>query len=427
MNKNKGFRILSFLLLAYATLAFFCGIGYASRESKILEAEILGAEKLAPMVSKEDLTERQIIAWLWEEPVVYSDSAKVPNMVPKKLNIPQNMNVPPTVIDEGRWLISHVRQGLRDKADISKYYLHREAWRTFYQGNLEKSMALYEKIPGENHNFWTAFRLGEYWSSKDIKKSNAYFQMAYRKLGGKVSSDFAYRAGNIAYLAQDYSKAIEFYTVVLTKTSKDGLVYLYRGNAHFSLDQLDSALKDYEAGALIAPNKADFYINRARIYGIKKNISAACIEYQRYLQLVPKDTEVWYEFIDYATENKQKSIIKSGVEQWISAQPNEARAWKTRGDIFFEENKYIDALRDYKKATSLNPKLATAWYNQALCLENIGFPESASTDKKWEHLQTIQNCYEKFLQYADKNAQGRDRAQKRINEIKKYSGQVLDI
>ena len=427
MVKNKSFRIWSIFLLVCTALLFVYGTSYANRESRILEAEILGAEKLAPKVSKEDLTERQIIAWLWAEPVVYTDTAKVANMAPKKLNIPQDMNVSPTVIDEGRWLISHVRQGLRDKADISKYYLHREAWRTFSQGDIDKSMGLYGKIPWEHQNFWTSFRLGEYWSAKDIKKSNTYFQRAYQKLGGKASPDFAYRAGNVAYIAQDYKKAIEFYTVVLEKTNKEGLVYLFRGNAYFFFFFLDLALKDYDAGALIAPQKADFYINRARIYGMKGNVSAACMEYQRYLQLMPKDSEVWHEFMDYAIENKQRAIVKTGAQQWVAAQPNEAKAWKSRGDAFFEEKKYVEALSDYKKATSLNPKLASAWYNQALCLENIGFSDTAPQEKKWEHLQLIQSYYEKFLQSADKNASGRDRAQQRIDEIKKYSGQVLDI
>lgn len=427
-------RLKKFLIICTATFIvtscqsfFLSAEAIEFEENRILEAELIGAKKLASLVNVSNSTDKTVIAWLWEDSVKYTPKGKTSDMAPTELIIPADTQVSLEVIQEGRWLLSASEKALAEKQNTSTLFKHRKAWRSYYQGKEEEASVFYLDLLESPSSFWAALRLGDMSLEKDIKKANGYYQIAYKNPNNEIDEEFTLKVANVAYMAEEYQRAAELYSTLLKKKPSSGILYLYRGNSYFLLSQLDQAIFDYTKGIELDPNQVDFYINRARAYEESGKIELAISDYQTYLSKNPSDSEVWKEFIDFLIQNNRKEMVKKETAQWITDQPKESAAWNMRGVIYFNEKNYVAALEDFKKAANLNPKLASAWYNQALCYENIGVPKEWTLEKKWQRLNEIQRCYEKFLQYSSSNQSGRDRAQKRIQEIEKYSGQVLDI
>jgi tetratricopeptide (TPR) repeat protein len=53
----------------------------------------------------------------------------------------------------------------------------------------------------------------------------------------------------------------------------------------------------------------------------------------------------------------------------VAANPNNALAWNTLGNILYKMKKYDDAIECYNHAIELDPMIAKAWYNKKLALD----------------------------------------------------------
>jgi len=56
-----------------------------------------------------------------------------------------------------------------------------------------------------------------------------------------------------------------------------------------------------------------------------------------------------------------------------------AESWLKKGDEFFQQKKYEEALESYLNATDIDPDLATAWHNMGLICQILGQREEAVT------------------------------------------------
>jgi Putative Zn-dependent protease, contains TPR repeats len=424
---SKGKAMVAMLLTVFISLSASLVAAATTQDGKILEAEIIGAKSLASRVISGTQEEKLVLAWLWAEPVVYSASAKPSNMAPKNLLVPESSEVEPEVLNEGRALWKMAEEGIKNESLAPYVLMHRAAWREYGTGSQDEALILYGRIPEDRQTYWSAIRLGELWSKKDAEKAAKYYQLAYEQVKDKKDPQLLMTVANSVYLSGNYSQAIEMYSQLLKSDSKNDMVYLYRGNGYFLIGDLPKAIADYTQGISLNPNRTDFYVNRARAHSESKSISLAVTDYQKYLGLVPSDSDIWHELMDYQKENGQKDAVRGTVERWLALDPKSSLAYALRGSYLFSEKKYEPALNDFKKATDLDPELASAWYNQALCYENIGIPKEWDLDKKWKRLNLIETCYKNFLNFSGPNQAGRERAKRRLDEITKYSGQVLNI
>ena len=51
-----------------------------------------------------------------------------------------------------------------------------------------------------------------------------------------------------------------------------------------------------------------------------------------------------------------------------------ANDWFDKGNVFFNQSKYADAIQAYDKAIQLDPNDADVWYNKGVSLERLGRP-----------------------------------------------------
>ena len=260
-----------------------------------------------------------------------------------------------------------------------------------------------------------------------MKKSNNYYKKAYQVATvTEKNPPFLFKVATILYLDEEYENSIAVYTEVLG-LQKDFVTYLYRGNAYFIIGELSQAINDYSMGIELNSDYGDLYINRARVYADAKQNENAILDYQKYLLMKPSDQEAWQEFVKFLIAQNRYDDAKKEADRWVSSEKNQPNAWNLRGALNYNQKRYDNALADFKMVTQIDPTFHTAWYHQALCYEKIGLPEEWPIEKKWERLNLIKGCYSKFLQYSNSNHTDRSRAEKRIEEINKYSGQILDI
>ncbi len=74
-----------------------------------------------------------------------------------------------------------------------------------------------------------------------------------------ISAKFT--AANIAYKAQDYTRAIEGYEAILKSGKESGAIYYNLGNSYFKQGELGRAILNYERARRLMPRDADLNFN----------------------------------------------------------------------------------------------------------------------------------------------------------------------
>ena len=421
---NKKSCLVGFLLLCFISWSGASECAIVSDQEN-LRAQIEGAKQLGKNLSGATPEENQVIAWFWEsEPVSGKD--------PQKLESPKTFRKEPSgsfshdLLAEGKALFVQAENVLAGSGTASVVLQKKQAWVLYGESQWKDARNAYEAIPVEAQDFWTYWRLGDLWAGENQEKSYQYFEKAYG-MQKNMNPEIAIRVGNSAYSAKKYVRAIELYTAAMSAGNTSDEILLYRGNAFYLAGNLGAAIQDYSTGILKDPTRQEFYLNRARAYGALSDPLKAGSDYGKLLSMSPENTELWSEFTEYLVDTKQPINAMQEANRWITIQPGKAEAWNFRGTLKYEQKQFVEALADFEQATKLDSSFATAWYNQAITLEQIGIPKDWPLDKKWQKLDQIKSCYGKFIQFSSAESPGWERANRRITEIENNSGQFLDI
>jgi len=106
---------------------------------------------------------------------------------------------------------------------------------------------------------------------------------------------FTYNGGRVFTLAKAPEDGNAPAAGTATDTAGAGLAtagdYALRGEAHLSRGELDAAVDDLGKAIAMAPDKAAYYLSRARAYAVQKRQDAARADLDKSLSLDPKDTD----------------------------------------------------------------------------------------------------------------------------------------
>ena len=82
------------------------------------------------------------------------------------------------------------------------------------------------------------------------------------------------------------------------------------------------------------------------------------------------------------------------LEQQLKSNPNNTAAWAELGNLYYDTNKYQDAIRAYTQYISLNPNNANVWTDLGVMYRRMGNPAEAvaSFDKAIEVDPTHQHA-----------------------------------
>jgi tetratricopeptide (TPR) repeat protein len=198
------------------------------------------------------------------------------------------------------------------------------------------------------------------------KESN--FAVAYNNRGNAYSE-----LNQLETAIKDYNKAIEL-------NPNYAEAYYNRGNAHRKLNQYAKAIEDYSKAIEKNPEFAIAYDNRGVTYGILNRYEDAFKDFEKAIKLNPNYAVVYNNRgLVYAKLNQSERAIED-YNKATELNPNHAPAYNNRGNAYTEVNHYDKAFKDYEKAIELNPNFAVAYNNRGLAYAKLNQSERAIED-----------------------------------------------
>jgi Tfp pilus assembly protein PilF len=225
-----------------------------------------------------------------------------------------------------------------------------------------------------------------------------------------------------------WTDVIEKYPYKITQSGnvlrveKVGVItaYINRANYYREHNQMDKAFDDYNILVLANTDEVKAYSNMGNFYGLKlqealqksdipeaNNMFNKSMEmYSKGLSLEKNNYEIYLnKGISLAIMNKHKEAVESFLIS-LKINPNQLELYKNlaisylnlqlndecikycnlyiktktddsdiyfyRGTALLKNGKNQEAIIDYTKATSLNPKFSGAWYNLSVAQNNLG-------------------------------------------------------
>ncbi|WP_016949829.1 tetratricopeptide repeat protein [Anabaena sp. PCC 7108] len=211
------------------------------------------------------------------------------------------------------------------------------------------------------------FRKGEYAAA-----INNYNQALKLK---PYDADIYYRLGLVYYQLGDSQAAIANYNQAINIDINNGKAYHKRGLAYYQLSKYQAAIADYTQAIRINPDIATNYKNRGDARSQIGDNQGAIEDYTQAIKINPHyATNYKNGGIDrYILDNQQK-LIHTKIA------PDDAIAYKNRGDTRSDLGDFEGAIADYTQAIQINSHDVDAYYNRGNANSDLGNYEAAIDD-----------------------------------------------
>jgi tetratricopeptide (TPR) repeat protein len=182
-----------------------------------------------------------------------------------------------------------------------------------------------------------------YSDQKNWVDAMKYFLLAIQK--DSSNSEYFKALANTYFATNDIANAVKYYTKAIKLNDKDVEAYIYRGEANYSIEDMDASCNDYKAAlSKIAPGK-DI---QTRLY-ITGRISEFCDS---------SKAEYYYQrgIASYNLNQFNKAVewYNKGLQKF----PNHFMLTSFRGGALLKMNEYDKAESDYTKAMALKDQVA---------------------------------------------------------------------
>jgi stress-induced-phosphoprotein 1 len=192
--------------------------------------------------------------------------------------------------------------------------------------------------------------------------------------------------GNVAYKKKDFGRAVEHYTKAMELDDEDisyltnrAAVYLEMGKYEECIEDCDKAVErgrelrsDFKMIARALTRKGSALVKMARC---SKDFEPAIETFQKAL------TE--HRNPDTLKKLNDAEKVKKELEQQEYFDPTIAEEEREKGNGFFKEQKYPEAVKHYSEAIKRNPNDVRAYSNRAACYTKLGaLPEGLKDAEK---------------------------------------------
>jgi len=241
-------------------------------------------------------------------------------------------------------------------------------------------------------------------------------------LGAKAQTpDAGLLAGCAFYRSGEFTKALESFTVAISRNNADERLFLYRGRVLLELKDNENAIKDFSEANEIIPGIGDIWLARASALAgdgdkaltfLKNHLSS---DFRLPEDTIKKDpafeglhaSQGWYALWEQEWYNDQEKAAKEVAYYVKKSQPEKAVSWldeqitkpqaspdlfALRGKVYLEQGNYASAIADYTSALNmekkggqgqqfftLNPE-ESHYYNRALAFLGAGRFKDALAD-----------------------------------------------
>jgi len=171
-----------------------------------------------------------------------------------------------------------------------------------------------------------------------------------------ISGDMAFNNGNFAQAERDYNRAVE-------ADPKNPVFIRNLANTYLQLNKNADAILVLQQGINLRPMHAEFYNMLGRAYEAQGEKTEATNNFKKAVDLTPNNTQYRNDF------------------QRVSNPSNDnAKSYADKGDTYFEQNRYMDALGYYKQALQIESRNAvyqTKVSNTEICIKQQRYMSAA--------------------------------------------------
>lgn len=201
----------------------------------------------------------------------------------------------------------------------------------------------------------------------DRKYAQGYYRLAniYKKMSNY-------------YLAIDnYSKAIEIGSPKLSTSN----LYKERGFAYKGIDDSKNALEDFESAIQLNPLDTVAYLEKAKIDLLENNDTTAALEdFRKIIAIDPNIGEVYSYRSTIYLNKRLMDAAESDLRKTVEFIPGDTVALFNLGNILIDKDNYLDAIKYYTMALSVNPNFKIIYENRGIANYNLGNYKQAAAD-----------------------------------------------
>jgi len=148
--------------------------------------------------------------------------------------------------------------------------------------------------------------------------------------------------------------------------SRSYLIHAQNGANLLRERKNDQAITEFQTALRQRPDFVPARFELARAYLFKNDLDNAQTELQKVIAATPKDEGAYY-FLGYIyLEKKQPQQARGIFDQLIQLNPDNPDGHAGRAAVLSFENKYGDALEEYKVATKLDPDYQNVYYDMGV-------------------------------------------------------------
>lgn len=205
---------------------------------------------------------------------------------------------------------------------------------------------------------------------------------------------------------KDYNKAIDYYSKALKIDSTYCKSYWDRGYCKSKISDLEGAIQDYTTAMTMCHDSLKFklYTNRALIYKQTKDYQKSLSDFNKSVQLAPKNKWAWFErgYLKYYELSDYNGAI-SDLSQAIKLDPSQPRFYHIRALTYYYKKSYKSCVKDMDKAIELAPQAAQYYFDRGDAKKYLKLKKEACMDYfKAQELgydvseYKLKNCKEDF-------------------------------
>jgi eukaryotic-like serine/threonine-protein kinase len=244
-------------------------------------------------------------------------------------------------------------------------YLHR--WDQ--QGNLEKAIALFEKVEQDDPKFHLglaglseAYRL-RYTLDHNQKWVDMALQSAKRALEADSKLEPVYvTLGRVHNSTGQYEVAMEEFERALSLAPRDADAIQGMAQTYQKLGRNQEAESMFRRGTALRPDSWEGYLRLGNFYYTLRRFPEAESQYRRVLELAPDNAPAYINLGTVLTNENRYGEARTVLEKAVALNPTYS-AYNNLANVYYLEGRYADSAAIYEKALRLNNADYLVWGN----------------------------------------------------------------
>ena len=174
----------------------------------------------------------------------------------------------------------------------------------------------------------------------------------------------------------DADKRIEICTkVIQAKAPTPDITakgYQYRGRGYLAKGKLDAAMADFQKGIELSPKDPELYLNRASVFYFQKKYDEAIKDFTKVISLDSRNVAAYTSRATVYDLIGDASRAQRDFDALVEMYPNEPFVLNNRGVFLLWQGDYDKAIADFDKVLQLAPSNAAALSARCLARARSG-------------------------------------------------------